>query len=170
MKLLLRTHGRNKYTVCTSFLHRCATIVCVCVCVYVCACVLFLPAEEEELLRYLFWSSVWGSDKKRFHRFKETLDAGISVKHHKRSQQRQPQINLLWWCLSYRLISALTSSENLPRTPCRSSWLFKRVPQIWWEFSSWTSTYHHDHQGWMVSGQETIFCWVLLFPFQFLIP
>jgi len=20
------------------------------------------------------------------------------------------------------------------------------------------STYHHDHQGWMVSGQETIFC------------
>ncbi len=60
---------------------------------------------------------------------------------------------------------------------CRSSMLFKRVPRICWEISSWpewTSTHQQDHQGWMVwmvSGQETIFCWVLvLFPFQFLIP
>jgi hypothetical protein len=60
MKLLLRTHGRNKAVVCTSFLHRCATIVCVCVCV----CVLFLSAEEEALLRYLFWSSLKKWQKK----------------------------------------------------------------------------------------------------------
>jgi hypothetical protein len=32
---------------------------------------------------------------KKFHGFKETLDAGISVNHHKRSQKRQPQRDLL---------------------------------------------------------------------------
>jgi hypothetical protein len=139
---------------------------CVCVCVF-----FFCPLKKKRSFVICF-DPVWGSDKKRFHRFKETLDARISVKHHKRSQQRQPQRNLLW-SLSYRLLSTVTSSENLAGTPCRSSMLFKRVPRICWEISSWpewTSTYQHDHQGWMVSGQETIFSWVQLFPFQFLIP
>jgi hypothetical protein len=29
----------------------------------------------------------------------------------------------------------------LPRTPC--SWLFKRVPQIWWQFCSWPEWTQH---------------------------
>jgi hypothetical protein len=166
MKLLIRTHGRNKAVVCTSFLHRCATILClfVCVCSFSArwrrsAPSLSVLIQFEEVTKKGFtdWKRPW------------TLESVSNTT--REATDCNPRET--WSDLYYRLLSAVTRSENLPPTPCRSSMLFKRVPRICWEISSWPewiSTYHHDHQGWMVSGQETIFCWVQPFPFQFLIP
>jgi len=158
MKLLLRTHGRNKAVVCTSFLHRCATIVCVCV------CVLFLPAEEEALLRYLFWSSVWGSDKNKGFRDSKrpwTLESMSNT-------TREPSNGNAKETCSH-LYHIGHSAQRRARKTCRAllaAGCSRECHKSGDSFvlgQSEPSTYHHDHQGWMESGQETIFCWVLWF-------